>query len=221
MPFPRPCQHSSMAERRRCRRCAKALGVLAGAGLLAATSGAVAYALLASSATGSSPSSSGSLSLTIGANGVGFTQPIANLAPGDVVNRYVTLTSGGTLDAANLTLAVAGTGTSPLTTDPTRGLALSVLSCSGTWTPTTGACSGTTTPLLTGSAVAVLGSPASPIAGTLPAGTIRQLKLSVTLPDQTETTVNGVPPTTTIQGLSTTLTYTFSQTQRPAVTTNS
>lgn len=221
MPFPRRCQHDTFAQRRRCRRCTKAFGVAAGAAVLVATSGAAAYAFLAASATGTSPTSSGSLSLTLGADGVGFSQPIANLAPGDVVNRYVTLTSGGTLDAANLTLSVAGTGTSLLTTDPTKGLALSVLSCSGTWTPTTGACSGTSTPLLSGTAVSVLGGPASLVAGTVPAGTTRRLKLSLALPDQTETTVNGVPPTTTIQGLSTTLTYTFSQTQRPAVTTNS
>lgn len=41
------------------------------------------------------------------------------------------------------------------------------------------------------------------------------------LPDQNETTVNGTLPANTIQGLSTNLTYTFTETQRAATTTNS
>lgn len=36
----------------------------------------------------------------------------------------------------------------------------------------------------------------------------------------TETSVNGVPPVATIQGLSTTLTYTFTEQQRTGVATN-
>jgi hypothetical protein len=36
----------------------------------------------------------------------------------------------------------------------------------------------------------------------------------------TETSVNGVPPAATIQGLTTTLTYTFTEQQRTGVATN-
>lgn len=40
-----------------------------------------------------------------------------DLAPGDVVNRYVSLTNGDTLDAQALTLRVAATGSTELITD--------------------------------------------------------------------------------------------------------
>ena len=45
--------------------------------------------------------------------------------------------------------------------------------------------------------------------------------MTTTLPDQNETTTNGTLPGGTIQGLSTTLTFTFSETQRAATTTES
>jgi hypothetical protein len=41
------------------------------------------------------------------------------------------------------------------------------------------------------------------------------------LPDQTETSANGVLPTDTIQNKTTQLTWTFNQTQRTATTTDS
>ncbi|MEY3076000.1 MAG: hypothetical protein RLZZ131_126, partial [Actinomycetota bacterium] len=46
----------------------------------------------------------GTLKLDLANNGNGFNSSISNLVPGDVVNRYVTLTNTGTLDGIGLTL---------------------------------------------------------------------------------------------------------------------
>jgi hypothetical protein len=54
-----------------------------------------------------------------------------------------------------------------------------------------------------------------------PKNAVVNLKVSVSLPDKTETTANGVPPAGTIQGLSTSLTWTFTEQRRTATTTTS
>lgn len=60
-----------------------------------------------------------------------------------------------------------------------------------------------------------------PVAGSIPAGAVQHLQFSLTLPNQNETTINGTLPTGTIQGLVANLTWTFTQAQRTATTTNS
>lgn len=167
--------------------------------------------------------SSGTLSLTMSANGNGFTQSISNLAPGDVVNRYVTLTNAGNLDANGLSLSVADSVGSKLTTDATNGLHVTVTKCAGgTWTVSSGACSGTQSVLLNNAALSALTStPGSLISGSITAGTTVPLQVAVTLPNQSETTTNGTLPSGTIQGLSASLTWTFSEAQRTAATTTS
>jgi hypothetical protein len=198
----------------------------AGAAVLVGTGFGV-WATLNATASGTAESvSSGTLKLTLAANGTGFSNAISNLAPGDVVNRYVDLTNSGTLDAQNLTVQVAGTGASALLTDgvspaTTKALRVSITSCTGTWAPTTGVCSGSTSPVLAATTVSGLASATNIIAGSIPSGTVAHLQISTQLPDQTETTVNGNLPATTIQGQSATLTYTFAETQRTATTTNS
>lgn len=194
-------------------------------GVLSLT-GAGVYAGLNATATGTQSVSSGTLSLTVaaGSGSTGFGQTITNVAPGDVNNTYVDLTNGtsGNLAAQNLTLGVTGTGSTLLTTSATKGLAVAVNQCSVAWNATSGVCSGTTTALLTSTPVATLSSTAGTVvSGAIAAGTSWHLQVSLALPDQSETTVNGTPPTTTIQGLSTTLTYTFGEAQRTATTTNS
>ncbi|MGO4856241.1 hypothetical protein [Arthrobacter sp. 2MCAF14] len=200
-----------------------AVGAVAVVGLVATGTGV--YAALNAQASNGSPQtvSSGVMFLTMANSGVGFSQAISNLAPGDIANRYVTLNSLGNLDAKNLTLAASDSTPSLLTTSATKGLQVTVSQCTVPWTTTTGACSGTTTPL------GVAGTPLSTItsatpealgASTLSAGSSLNLKVSVTLPDQTETTTNGTPPMNTIQGQSSSLTWTFGETQRTATTTN-
>jgi hypothetical protein len=217
---------SAHADRRRAAWRPIAAATVGGAVVIATGFGV--WASLNATASGAAESiSSGTLKLTLAANGTGFSQGITNLAPGDVVNRYVDLTNSGTLDAQALTMQVAAaSGSSPqLLTDgtspATKALRISVNACSTAWSPTAGTCSGTTTQLLASTAAGSLATAASLVAAAVPAGTVEHLQISTQLPDQTETTVNGALPSTTIQGQSATLTYTFAENQRTATTTNS
>jgi hypothetical protein len=182
------------------------------------------WATLSAIATGTETVSTGTLSLTMAPNGVGFSQNVTNMAPGDQVNRYVELTNGGTLDARDLTMLVGATGDARLITDngTTLALRVTVTGCSGSWAPTTGVCTGTQTVLLAATPLSGLSpTPVSVLAGAIASNVVQHLQVKVTLPDQTEVTVNGTPPAATIQALSATLTYTFGETQRTAATTNS
>lgn len=192
-----------------------------GAGVLALT-GAGVFAGLNAVATGTQDVTSGTLSLVVSTDaGAGFGQTFSNMAPGDVHNSFVALTNGATLAAKDLTLSVSGTGANVLTTSTTKGLAVAVTQCSVAWT--SGAvCGGSTTALLASTPVATLsGTPGSVVSGAIATSAVYHLMISITLPDQVETTTNGTPPGGTVQGLSTTLTFSFNELQRVAVTTNS
>ncbi|UKA59208.1 CalY family protein [Arthrobacter sp. FW306-2-2C-D06B] len=198
---------------------------------LAITGGGVFAALNATASNATAQNAtSGTLSLTMANNGTGFGQSVSNLAPGDIVNRYVNLTQGATMDGKALTLAVADGTPTKLTTDATKGLHVTVTQCSVAWTTTgAGACTGTgavATVLATNVALSSLvAAPSTLIGGTVTAGSTLNLQVSLTLPDQNETTVNGTPaptaPATTIQGLSSALTWTFGETQRTSTVTGS
>jgi hypothetical protein len=213
---------------RRSRPAWRPLAVAVAGGALLVTTGFGVWASLNATAFNTTPQSvsSGTLKLTMANNGAGFASNITNMAPGDQVNRYVDLTNGGSLDAQGLTLGVAATGSANLITDggSTKALRVAVSSCSTSWTPTTGVCgaSGTVTSLLPATVLSTLvATPTSVIPGAVPAGTVEHLKVAVSLPDQTETTVNGTLPGTTIQNLTANLTYTFTESQRTATTTDS
>ncbi|MET3932836.1 TasA family protein [Arthrobacter sp. OAP107] len=198
-----------------------------GAAGLAITGGGVYAALNATASnTTAQSANSGVLSLTMANNGTGFSQGVANLAPGDVVNRYVALTQGADLAGKDLTLTVADSTPTLLTTDATKGLRVTVTQCvGGDWTVTgAGSCTGTgasPTVLATNVPLKTLAATASALTGSVTAGSTVKLQLSLSLPDQNETTVNGVAPAGTVQGLSSALTWTFGETQRTATTTGS
>ena len=202
-----------------------ATGRLVAAAAIGATglalTGAGVYAALTAQATNTTPEavSSGVLSLTMSPNGAGFTTAISNLAPGDVVNRHISLVNGS-LEGKNLTLGVTDATPTPLTTDATNGLQVTVTGCSVAWTPGTGACSGSTTPVLTSTPIASLGTPAA-LASVVTASSTQHLQVSLALPNSTEVITNGVVPGTSVQGRSAALTWTFTETQRDATTTNS
>ncbi len=222
-----PARHGGAETRR--RTAWRPLAVAVSGGALLMTAGFGVWAGLNATAFNTAPQSvsSGTLSLTLADHGVGFSSSIANLAPGDTVNRYVDLTNGGNLDAQGLTLAVAASPAGTLVTDgtspATRALTVAVSSCSTTWTAATGVCatSGTVTPLITATSLSALSSATSLISGTVANGATEHLQISVQLPNQSETTTNGSAPATTIQGQSVSLTYTFNEAQRTATTTNS
>lgn len=199
-----------------------------GAAGLAITGGGV-YAALNATAYNTTAQSAGSavLSLEI-ADQAAFTQAVSDIAPGDVVNRYVTLEQGNDLDGKDLTLKVTDATPTILTTDGVRGLQVKVTQClGGTWTVTgPGECAGGTTKVLAETlSLKSLSETTKALASSVAAGSEVKLQLALSLPEQTETTVNGVPTApnglATIQGLSSALTWTFSETQRTATTTGS
>lgn len=198
--------------------------LLAGLLGISLANGSVSALLQAESKnTSAQPITSGTLKITQANNGVGFSSTIADMAPGDVVNRYVNYTNTGTLASKALRLKVADASPTLLSTDVTRGLQLVVTDCSAPWNPATGACSATTTQLLS-APLASLGSDTAftGITGLAENTGALHLQFSLTLPNaaNNETTVNGVLPANTIQGLAAALTWTISETQRDATTSN-
>lgn len=171
----------------------------------------------------------GTLSLTQapGPTGTGFTQTLTGLVPGDTRNFYVDVTNGSLL-AQTLTLGVADSAANNLgrNATPANGLQVTVTRCSVAWAG--GACSGTTTVLLTTRAITTINTAGSGSVATLFAGAIAnadvfRLKFTLLLPDQTETTTNGViaSPSTSIQNATAAFTWTFREVQRTATDTDS
>ena len=215
-------RHSATSERH--------YGRIAVAGLLVSSVGLLAtagvYAGLSATATGTESVTSGTLNLSLTPDvGAGFSNFTGVMAPGDTDNVYVDLNNTGTLaSAAGMTLAVAGAPSNALTDGSVvgEGLTVTATQCSVAWTLATGVCSGTTTPILTDTQVSTMGTGVA--LSNIPAlvaatGQVAHVQVSLGLA-ATETSVNGVPPASTVQGLSTTLTYTFTEQQRTGVATN-
>ncbi|HLN17043.1 MAG TPA: hypothetical protein VK277_09880 [Acidimicrobiales bacterium] len=186
------------------------------------------YAGLSATATGSEQVTSGSLNLTLSADvGAGFSNFAGKMAPGDVDNVYVNLNNTGTLaSAAGMTLWVVGAPVNALTNGsaPGEGLTVTITQCSVAWTLGTGACSGSTTNILSSTQISTMNTAGTAVSlSNVPSlaasGLLAHLQVSLSLVG-TETSTNGVAPSPTIQGLTTTLTYTFTELQRAAVTTN-
>jgi spore coat-associated protein N len=140
--------------------------------------------------------------LTIGATG---------LVPGDTVQRAVDLSNTGSQGLATVALTTtAPTTTSLLDTDATNGLQMVVDRCSVAWTEAgsplyTYTCSGTTASVV--ATRPVIGSllTMSNLSGSLTAGGVDHLRVTLTLP-------SGASDT--LQAKSSTITYTFNATQR-------
>jgi hypothetical protein len=169
---------------------------------------------------------SGTLKISLTDSGAGFTQDVTNLAPGDVVNRFVTLTNTGTLDGKDLTLKTATTGAAELVTDgvspsTTKALRLTVISCPNPWTVTTGTCTGSEVIELSERVLSATTAPINLASTSLNSLGVKYLKVSLALPNQDETTINGNPPPSSIQGKAAAITYTFGVAQRTAQNTNS
>lgn len=180
------------------------------------------FASLTATATGTGSVTSGDLKLTQASTGAsgGFATAIADMAPGDTKNRYVDLLNGGTLDALTPTLRLAGSGATALTTNGTAGLQVSINACSVAWTQATGVCSGDTTVVLASTSALALASDTSITLPSNLAGATSALKISIALPTGSEVTTDGTLPVGTVQGLTTTLTWTFTETQRTGTTVN-
>ena len=190
--------------------------------------GSSVFASLTATASNTAAQSvtTGTLKLTQGASGVagltaGFTTAVTAVAPGDTINRFIDLTNGGTLAGASMTLALADGAATALTTNATSGLQVTVNECTVAYTTVTGACSGTETTMLAAtSANALLTAKGLTVAAAdLLAGGVAHTKFIISLPTGNEVTTNGTLPGGTIQGLTSTLTWTFNETQRAATNT--
>ena len=187
------------------------------------------FASLTATASNTSGGSvtTGSLKLTQAASGVagitgGFTTAITNMAPGDTQDRYIDLTNGGTLDGSSLTLGIAASPSTTLTTDGTNGLQVTINQCSVAWTAA-GVCSGTTTTGLAASSALSIVTAAKNLAlatGSYAAAAVNHLQIVLALPAGSEVVNNGVLPGGTVQGVTTALTWTFTEALRTNTTTN-
>ena len=196
------------------------------------------FATLTASATNTSANvvTSGNMSLTqapgnggSGASG-GFATTITNMAPLDSVVRLVTLTNAGTLNAASMTVSVTDSTPTVLTTGSTgfAGLTTLIQQCPTAYTQSvanaTYVCASGETTVRASSTILSLATPQalSVQAATLLASGVAYLKVTVSLPDVTENTLNGaVPGVGSVQSKSASLTWTIAATQRTAPTINS
>jgi hypothetical protein len=181
---------------------------------------------LATATASHNVSSDNTLNLSMTNDGVGLSTSITNMAIGDVVNRHIVLTNGAD-SGGSLTLGIVATGAANLITDGTAGsttkaLKITITSCAVSWTETTGVCSSGSTVLLASTVLSSLGgTPVTLVASTITVGQVFNLQVKVQLPDQSETTTEGVPPANTVESLTANLTYSFGVTQRAAATTSS
>jgi hypothetical protein len=181
--------------------------VLASALVLSVTAGVAGYATFGtftSTTTAAQPLTDATLSLALGSTST-LTTAVSGLVPGDTMARAFTLANTSTPGSlGTVTFAVTGTGGNALVTDATNGLQVALQECSVAWSAgTVPTCSGTTTSLLASTAVASLGT--AQTIGSLATVATHYLMATVTFP---------VSAGNTFQGLSTTLTYTFTATQR-------
>lgn len=191
--------------------------------------GAGVYAGLTAVATGSEQVTSGTLNLTLSSDvGSGFSNFTGKMAPGDTDNVYVNLNNSGTLaSAAGMTLWVAGSPVNALTNGSVsgEGLTVTMTQCSVAWTLANGSCGGSTTSILATTQISSMNTAGTAVSlANVPSlaastGQVAHLQVSLGLV-ATETSTNGTAPASTVQGLSTTLTYTFTEQQRTATATN-
>jgi hypothetical protein len=185
------------------------------------------YASLNATAFNAAPASvtTDTLKLTLASSGVsgltgGVTTPITSVAPGDIVNRFIDIANTGTMTGTALKLSLADAASTVLTTSAAAGLQITITECPVSFTTVTGSCSTTATPVLAATpASSLTGGAASALTVSSLAPGIVHLKLQISLPTGSETTVNGVLPVGTVQGLTSNLTWTFTEAQRAATTT--
>lgn len=191
-------------------------GILLAGGVALAGHGV--FATFTSSVTGGGEQiTTGTVTIALGATGASTNRlnvSASGVAPGDTISRSVDLSNAGTLNLASITLAVSTSPTSALDTDATNGLQTTVKSCSVAWTeagpPYTYTCTGgTTSTIVASTPVATLKSSPTALAGlnSLTASGTDHLLVTLTLPSSADNT---------FQSLTSTLSYTFTGTQRAA-----
>jgi len=191
----------------------KVFGSIAVLGVAASIAGLGTFASFTSSTSASQSISSGTVSIALGASGPANRLSVAasNLVPGDTVQRAVDLTSNSSDPLGSVTLQTSAAPSNALTTDA-NGLTVKVDKCSVAWTESgtapayTYTCSGTTTSILAASAAGNT-STLSSLAALSSGSSTDHLLVTLALPSAAGNS---------LQGLSTTITYSFNGTQRAA-----
>lgn len=192
------------------------LGTFAVIGATAAIAGLGTFATFTSTTSASHTISSGTVSIALGATGAStnrLTVGASNVVPGDTIQRSVDLINNGGASSDTLSAITLTTTASPsslLDTEATNGLQMVIEKCSVPWTEAgtapayTYTCSGTTSTVLASRAVIGANLPLSNLS-SLSAGSTDHLRVTLTLP-------SAAP--NTMQGLTSTISYAFTGTQR-------
>jgi len=195
------------------------VAVVGGIGLI---SNSVFAGLTATATSVPQSVTSQTMKLTQSASGstAGFSSSISNMAPDDIIYRYIDLKNEGSMNGTALTLRLADSATSTLTSNASIGLQVQIDECSVAWSVTY-TCTGDTTSVLAGtSANALTTADRSLTVASLAAGATSKLRIKLSIPTSSEVTTNGSLPATTVQGQTSNLTWTFTEAQRVATTTN-
>lgn len=193
----------------------KVLMTVGAVGVSAAMASLGTFASFTSTTSASQTVASGTVAIALGATGAAtnrLTVGAAGLVPGDTLQRSFNLSNSGDQDLASVALTTTASTSSLLDTDATTGLQMVIDKCSTAWVeigtsaPFTYTCA-LTQPTVVASR-AVIGSAVS--MGSLAAltnGGTDYLRLTLTLP-------SAAP--NTLQGLTSTVSYAFTGTQRAA-----
>ena len=195
------------------------VAVVGGIGLI---SNSVFAGLTATATSVPQSVTSQTMKLTQSASGstAGFSSSISNMAPDDIIYRFIDLKNEGSMNGTALTLRLADSATSTLTSNGSIGLQVQIDECSVAWSVTY-TCTGDTTSVLAGtSANALTTADRSLTVASLAAGATSKLRIKLSIPTSSEVTTNGSLPATTVQGQTSNLTWTFTEAQRVATTTN-
>lgn len=181
-------------------------------GASASVAGLGTFATFTSTTSASQSVGSGTVTIALGAVGAAnrLTTAASGIVPGDTMQRAFNLANSGSQDLASIVLTTSATTSSTLDTDATSGLQMAIDRCSVAWTEAgvspayTYTCSGSTSTVL--SSRAVIGSSiALSNLTTTTAGNTDYLRLTLTFPSGAGNS---------LQGLSSTIQYSFVGTQR-------
>jgi hypothetical protein len=195
------------------QRIALSLAALA---VVAGIAGFGTYATFTSTASQAmGATATGTVTIALGATGASTNRlnlGASGLAAGDTMTRSVDLSNTGNLDLASVSLTTSASPSSALDTDATNGLQLTITRCSQAWTESgsspafTYTCGGSQSTVLASQAVIGSNVALSNLTCTT-AGNTDHLLVTLTLPSGAGNSM---------EGLSSTLTFAFTGTQRNA-----
>jgi len=193
----------------------KVLLSLALLGLAAAIAGLGTYGTFTSTTSASQSITTGTVVISLGATGASTNRLTVNatgVVPGDTMQRSVDLINSGNQNLASITLTTTATTSTTLDTDTTNGLQMVIDRCSVAWTESgsspafTYTCSGSTSSVLASRAIVGSNLALSNLGATT-AGATDHLRVTLTLPSSAPNSM---------QGLTSTIQYSFTGTQRAA-----